>query len=133
VFGPDAVETLVNDADLAALFDHELRWARTVRGLDPAGYWASVVSHPGPLPMLLLLWTGGASVLLAVLPVVLHWVLARVVARRLGRNGDLPLPGVLAVWWRDVFSFAVWAKGLVAKRVGWRGARLAVAHGDILQ
>jgi len=133
VFGPDAVETLVNDRDLAALFDHELRWARTVRGLDPVGYVASVVSHPGPLPLLLLCWPGVASLWLAMLPVVLHWVLARVVAQRLGRNGDLPLPGLLAVWWRDVFSFAVWAKGLVARRVGWRGARLAVAHGDILQ
>jgi len=132
-FSPDPVETLVNDADLATLFDHELRWARTVRGLDPAGYLASLVSHPGPLPLLLpLLSPTWPSLALALLPAGLHWLLARVTAGKLGRNADVPLPNPVAVWWRDTFSFAVWAKGLVVAQVGWRGARLAVTHRDIL-
>lgn len=132
-FGPDVVETLVNDTDLADLFDHELRWARTVRGLDPIGYVASVVSHPGPLPLLMpLLSPTWASLGFAALPVVLHMALAWLVAARLGRNGEVPLPGPATTWWRDTFSCAVWARGLVARKVGWRGARLAVSHGDIL-
>ena len=132
-FGPDLAETLVNDADMAELFDHELRWARTVRGLDPLGYGASLVSHPGPLPLLLpLLSPNWPSLLLAVLPVLLHCALARLTAYRLGRNPQVPLPGPLAVWWRDVFCFAVWARGLFVRRVGWRGARLAVSHRDVL-
>ena len=133
VFGPDTVETLVNDADNAALFDHELRWARTVRGLDPIGYCASVVSHPGPLPLLLVaIAPGVASVMLALLPVMLHWALARLTARRLGRNPGVPLPNPALVWWRDCFAFAVWARGLVVRTVGWRGARLSVSHRDVL-
>ena len=132
-FAPDLAETLVNDADMAALFDHELRWARTVRGLDPLGYGASLVSHPGPLPLLLpLLSPTWPSLLLAVLPVLLHWALARLTARKLGRNRHVPLPGLGWVWWRDLFCFAVWARGLVVRRVGWRGARLAVSHRDVL-
>ncbi|WP_068071842.1 bacteriohopanetetrol glucosamine biosynthesis glycosyltransferase HpnI [Novosphingobium lentum] len=133
-FSPDVVETLVNDASLADLFDHELRWARTVRGLDPVGYVASVVSHPGPLPLLLLLLRPSAFSLCAVLvPVALRWCLARVVERRLGRSAALIRPGPIALWLRDMLCFAVWAKGLVVQRVGWRGQRLAVRDGDILQ
>jgi ceramide glucosyltransferase len=131
-FSPDVVETLVNDPTWAALFDHELRWARTVRGLDPLGYVASLVSHVGPLPLLLLIYPSWGSVAAMLAPVLLHYLLARMVARRLGRNAALPMPGPFALWLRDCFSFAVWARGLVARRVGWRGQRLAMAHGDIL-
>jgi ceramide glucosyltransferase len=131
-FSPDVVETLVNDPTWAELFDHELRWARTVRGLDPLGYVASLVSHVGPLPLLLLIYPSWGSVAAMLAPVLLHYLLARMVARRLGRNAALPMPGPFALWLRDCFSFAVWARGLVARRVGWRGQRLAMAHGDIL-
>ncbi len=131
-FSPDVVETLVNDASWAILFGHELRWARTVRGLDPLGYVASVVSHVGPLPLLLLIYPHWGSVAAMLAPVLLHYLLARLVADRLGRNSALPLPGPFALWLRDCFSFVVWARGLVAGQVGWRGQRLALAKGDIL-
>ena len=29
-----------------AMWRHELRWARTVRGIDPVGYGGSIVTHP---------------------------------------------------------------------------------------
>ena len=132
-FTPDLAETLVNDATLAELFDHELRWARTVRGLDPVGYLASLVSHPGPLPLLLpLLRFSMLSLLLLLLPSLLHWALARLTARKCGVDAALMPPNLSMVWWRDVFSFAVWARGLMVAQVGWRGARLAVTHRDIL-
>lgn len=126
VFSPDPVETLVNDTSHAELFGHELRWARTVRGLDPLGFVASVVSHPGPLPLLLLLYPSlGVAGCIAALP-VLRWWLVRMVERKFGRAACLPKPGLLSIWLRDCYCFAVWIAAFAVGRVGWRGQQLAV-------
>ncbi len=132
-FTPDPAETLVNDASHGELFDHELRWARTVRGLDPLGFAASVVSHPGPLPLLLLLYPGPLAVLSIFLPLLLRWSLVHLVERRFGRAGGMPKPGPIGIWLRDCYCFAVWAAAFTVARVGWRGQRLAVHGGDILK
>ena len=131
-FTPDIAETLVNDASHSALFDHELRWARTVRGLDPLGFAASLVSHPGPLPLLLLLQPGIGACALILAPVLLRWLLVRMVEHRFGRAAELARPGLLAIWLRDCYCFAVWASAFLVGQVGWRGQRLRVERRDIL-
>ena len=132
VFAPDTVETLVNDASNRELFDHELRWSRTVRGLDATGFFASVVSHPGPLTLLLLLRPGWIAVIGILAPIALRWLLAPLVEYRFGKAPGLRRPGPLGLWLRDCYCFAVWAAAAVVGRVGWRGQRLAVHSGDIL-
>ena len=131
-FTPDVAETLVNDATHGELFDHELRWSRTVRGLDPLGFAASVVSHPGPLPLLLLLRPGGLAAVGILLPLLLRWLLVHLIERRFGRAQGMARPGPLAIWQRDCYCFAVWAAAFAVRRVGWRGQRLGVHSGDIL-
>jgi ceramide glucosyltransferase len=132
-FAPDVVETLVNDTDPIDLFDHELRWSRTVRGLDPLGFAFSVVSHLGPLPLFLLLRPSLWTLLAVIAPVALRWLLVRAVEVRFGRAQGLARPGPAAIWLRDVYCFAVWAAAYMVRRVGWRGQRLAVVRRDILQ
>ena len=41
------VRTIVSDASLAALWNHELRWHRTIRGVQPAGSRIDSVSIAG--------------------------------------------------------------------------------------
>jgi len=132
-FTPDIAETLVNDVDRADLFDHELRWSRTVRGLDPLGFFASVVSHPGPLPLLLLLRPSWWAAIGILAPLVLRWMLVLTVEKRFGRAGNLPRPGLIAIWWRDIWCFAVWAAACVVGRVGWRGRRLEIDRAGLLR
>jgi ceramide glucosyltransferase len=132
-FTPAVAETLINDASFGDLFRHELRWARTVRGLEPLGYVASVVTHPGPIPLLLLLRPGWLAVAAIMLPIALRWLLARLVMRRFGRAKGLAAPGPLALWLRDCACFAIWTAGLVVAQVNWRGQRLALHRGDILE
>lgn len=132
VFTPAIAETLINDAGVADLFHHELRWARTVRGLAPLGFAASVVSNPGPIPLLLLLRPGWAAVAMIALPIGMRWVLSRLVARRLGQAEGLPAPGLLDLWLRDLACFAVWISAFAVGHVGWRGQRLALHGGDRL-
>lgn len=133
VFTPAIAETLINDASARELFRHELRWARTVRGLEPLGYFMSVVSNPGPTPLLLLLRPGWAALAMVVLPIVLRWLLARLIARTLGRAHGLAMPGLVGVWLRDLACFAVWVSAFTVAHVGWRGQRLALHDRDRLK
>lgn len=132
VFTPRTAETLANDATLRDLFTHELRWSRTVRGLDPIGFVASVVTHSGPIPLLLLLQPGWIAAGGIVLPVLLRWLLARLVVGRFGRAQGLKTPGPIGLWLRDQFNFAVWLSAFFVSHVDWRGQRIALdgSHKD---
>lgn len=131
-FAPMVVETLANDRSLSDLFSHELRWARTVRGLDPVGYLASVITHSGPIPLLLALFSPGLASFGALLGLIgLRWMLVSLTARRFGRS--FAPPGPLTLWARDQLCFAVWLAGCVVKRVEWRGRRLTVGSGALLE
>lgn len=132
-FAPHVAETLVNDASPRDLFAHELRWSRTDRGEHPIGNLATVVSHPGPLPLLLLLQPGWIAALGIALPVLLRWALARLVERRFGRADSAARIGLIGVVLRDLACFAVWLRGLTASSVEWRGRRLAVGRGGLLE
>ena len=131
-FTPAIAETLINDTSAGELFRHELRWARTVRGLEPLGYVMSVVSNPGPIPLLLLLRPGWAALAMIASPIVLRWLLARLVARTLGRADGFATPGLIGVWLRDLACFAVWVSAFTVAHVGWRGQRLALHDRDLL-
>ena len=132
-FAPHVAETLVNDASPRDLFAHELRWSRTDRGEHPIGNLATVVSHPGPLLLLLLLQPGWMAALGIALPVLLRWALARLVERRFGRADSAARIGLIGVVLRDLACFAIWLRGLTASSVEWRGRRLAVGRGGLLE
>jgi ceramide glucosyltransferase len=132
-FAPHVVETLVNDASLGELFAHELRWSRTDRGEHPIGNLATVVSHPGPLPLLLLLHPGLIAAIGFILPILLRWLLARLVEHRFGRAGTSARPGLAGIWLRDLFCWAVWLRGLTVRQVQWRGSRLDMQRGGLLK
>jgi ceramide glucosyltransferase len=85
------VLTTVPEAGLRALFRHELRWARTIRALEPAGFAASVVQYPLAWALLTVLLAGGA--LWSIGLFVLAWVLRAAAA--------LVVDGALARSWSD--------------------------------
>jgi ceramide glucosyltransferase len=132
-FAPLVVETLVNDAGPRDLFAHELRWSRTDRGEHSIGNLATMVSHPGPLPLLLLLQPGWIAAFGIALPVLLRWALARLVEERFGRADSASRIGFLGVILRDLACFGVWLAGLTVSSVEWRGQRLTVGRGGVLE
>jgi ceramide glucosyltransferase len=103
---------------------HELRWARTVRLVQPAGYLGSVITHFLALAMIGAVLAGGAGWSLALLAALLlvrlgqaHW--ANRTLRAEGR----------ALWLipvRDLISFAVFVAAHLGARVEWRGHRMVV-------
>jgi ceramide glucosyltransferase len=123
------VRTIVSDSSLAGLWNHELRWHRTIRRVQPAGYAGMFLTYPVPLALLAFLLAPQpkrvASLFIAGL---LRIALQRVSAHALGvaaASAWLVLP-------RDLFGIAVWACGLTGNTVTWRDAELHIESGDVL-
>jgi ceramide glucosyltransferase len=112
------VEARVSESSFIGLWRHELRWARTVRTITPAGYAGSVLTHAVAIATVGALATGfglTASVFL-VISVLLRLATAGVIARALGfafkRLWLLPV--------RDALSFAVFVASFFGRKVFWR-------------
>lgn len=118
VISPYVVENIVLEADLRALFRHELRWQRTVRSISPVGLAASVVSNPVALGLLALPLSGfadGAWLALAAALAgreALIYTCSRIF-------GVVPLRAAL-VPVRDVLSLIVLVASFCGQRVTWR-------------
>ncbi|HEX4014213.1 MAG TPA: bacteriohopanetetrol glucosamine biosynthesis glycosyltransferase HpnI [Candidatus Cybelea sp.] len=123
------VRTMVSDSSLATLWSHELRWHRTIRGVQPAGYAGMFLTYPVPLALLALVIAPRPRRLATLFVAALARIaLQRVSARALGVESApawLVLP-------RDLFGIAVWACGLGGKAVRWRGSQLRIESGDVL-
>ena len=122
------VETYVQEVHLQDLLRHELRWAKTIRALQPVGYVASIFMHPGPLPVLLALLRPGPATSAALLGLVLlRWLLVTVTRARFGAAEGVPSASLVDLWWRDQLYFAVWVAGFFGRSIRWRGWNLSIA------
>jgi ceramide glucosyltransferase len=118
------------ESSLGELLAHELRWAKTVRGVDPAGFVGSVVTYPLPLALLGVLALQGAPISLGVLALAAAsraWLIHQV------EKVAEPTPGA---WWllpaRDILSLIVFVGSFFVRVVHWRGTRFRVhARGDL--
>ena len=126
------VATTVPERGIPALWRHELRWARTIRTLEPMGFAASILQYPLVWACLALLVSDGA--VWAWTLVAGTWLFRALAAR--GIDAALapivpPPPEGLAfhgpVWLlplRDFLSVAEWAASHTGRRVDWRGRTL---------
>jgi len=113
------VEARVSEPSLAELWRHELRWARTVRTIAPAGFAGSVLTHAVAIAALNVVATGfglTASIFL-VISLLLRWATAGVIAGVLG----LPTAKLWLLPVRDALSFAVFVASFFGRAVFWRG------------
>ncbi|MBI3288329.1 MAG: bacteriohopanetetrol glucosamine biosynthesis glycosyltransferase HpnI [Elusimicrobia bacterium] len=114
-------------------FKHLVRWARTIRLCQPAGFYASVIQHGFSLLIVRLLVQGpdvaGAALMAGI------WA-AKAAASisldsRLGRRQPR-----LALWLlplAECFSFAAWIGGSASNTVLWRGELFTVQSQGQLQ
>jgi len=125
------VATTVGETGLAALWRHELRWARTIRALEPVGFAASILQFK-------LVW---AALALAAAPgvttaglVAAIWAAGALAARGTERALAPRAPEGLAffapVWLlplREALSVAILIASYLGNRVDWRGHALSAA------
>jgi ceramide glucosyltransferase len=143
--------TTVPEARLAALWRHELRWARTIRALVPGQFAASVLQYPIVWAMLALALSGGALWTWSLFETA--WV-TRVLAARVIDRALRPLVGRIpaafpaafpavfsgglafrAPLWllpvREVLSVGVMLASYAGRAVDWRGDTLDADRGEI--
>jgi ceramide glucosyltransferase len=129
-YPPLIVRHLCTEGSFAELWRHELRWARTVRTLEPAGHFGSVVTHPLPLALIgaaLAGFSTGALIVLAMVLTARLFLKSRIdhIAGMRGGPAWL-LPA------RDMLSFGVFLVSLAGRGVYWQGERLNIgARGAI--
>lgn len=107
------------DTDLAGLWCHELRWNRTIRNVDPAGYAGSIVTHAFPLALIGALIPGAGQVALGVAAMALACRI--VLCVRLERAFGLPSHPYWLLPIRDILSFANFSWSFVSGAVTWKG------------
>jgi ceramide glucosyltransferase len=124
VLSPYIVEARVSEPSLADLWRHELRWARTVRSVAPAGFFGSVLAQPAAIAGLGVLAArfGLTACVFLAISCGLRWASARLAARALG----FPTSGLWLLPARDALSFAVFVASLFARRVSWRDRQYRV-------
>ena len=114
--------TTVGDTSLAALFSHELRWARTIRAVEPVGFALSAVQFPAFWALLTFVMSGAANWAAAL------WLAAVLCRGVIGRSIELKMGATRTPLWlpalRDVLSMWVLLAAYMGAEVAWRGHTL---------
>jgi ceramide glucosyltransferase len=121
---PFTVGHTFSEASFGELLAHELRWARTIRLVDPLGYAGTVITHPLPFALAALALSGFSAIAWMILLVTLACRLS--VPIQVER---LPGGGKSSLWLsplRDLLSFAVFVASYIPGAVDWRGRRYSV-------
>ena len=123
----------VPEASFGALWQHEIRWARTIRGLVPLAHAASTFQHPLFWAMMAFVFSGGARWSVALF--AFAWVVRatsahgidRTLVPRLGRQAFAAPYWLLPL--RDALSVVETIASYWGNEVVWRGHKLTAAVG----
>lgn len=123
VLAPYVVENVIDEPDLKGLFHHEIRWARTIRSVQPLGYSLSFITELLPLSLIaalpLYLLSESGILVLALLcstlavRIALHYAVSVTVP-----GGTMFAPWLIPV--RDLMSVAVRIVSYFGSKVMWR-------------
>jgi ceramide glucosyltransferase len=123
---PYLVDDIVAETSLLGLFRHELRWARTIRLVAPAGFLGSAVTYPVPFAAI--------AVALGGLPVIAPVMLLVALACRIATGWRIDRAFGLrrSSWWllpaRDLLSFTIFVASFLGRRVAWRGRKFRIGR-----
>ena len=112
--------TTVPETHMPALFEHEIRWARTVKSLEPLGFVTTAIQYPLFWAALTIGLSGG--LVEAWWLFLVTWFVRGTVACAIDRN--LKVASSLTIWclpFRDLLSMTVILASYRTRRVAWRG------------
>src|SRR4029077_16244371 len=111
------------------LVRQELRWARTIRAVDPLGYAGLAITHAVPLALLGLVLGGlTPAAMIVVAALACRLALQIELDRAFHLRDDFYWMGSL----RDILSFFVFLASFLGLGVAWRGHRYGVQADNTL-
>jgi ceramide glucosyltransferase len=126
---PFALGHVCSDGSARQLLAAQIRYARTIKSIDPTGHAGGVITHPFALSLTAAAVGGGgqaltlAAIALA-LRVALCWRVERQFAARAGSYLLVPL--------YELMSFAVYVASFFGATVKWRGNRFRVVDDTLV-
>jgi ceramide glucosyltransferase len=126
---PVVVECWSAPMGWAAVWKHQLRWARTIRVCQPVPYFFSILSNAAVWPLLWLFiypanWAFGVTVALLLWRVLS----AQILQNRLTRTPPHPVDASLVVL-KDLLGGAIWVAAFMGNEIGWRGEMYHIQPG----
>jgi ceramide glucosyltransferase len=130
----EVVWTMYPAQSLKGFWEHQVRWARTIRLVRPASFFGLLFTHGLPWAVLAAVvspvWWVGASYLLAyaVLRLGMAWTVG------VWGIGDEVLRGKLwLVPLRDAIHFLVWLGSFASNHVVWGGLEFKIQNGKMME
>jgi len=129
----EVVATMYPVQTLRAFWDHQLRWARTVRLCRPISYIGLIFTHGLPWAILAALLSHTATTAAICLGAYLTLRLSMAFAVGVGVLQDQT---VRRRWWliplRDAIHFVVWLASFASNRVTWGDAQFVMKNGQMV-
>lgn len=137
---PLVVGHACTETSLGDLYAHELRWQRTIKLVDPAGFAGAVVTHPLPLALLAAtLGVAAGAQMASSLGLIVAALACRLLVQiqvdralepdRSERDWRSALGRLALLPARDLLSFVVYLASFLRGTLTWRGERFDV-RGD---
>lgn len=132
---PVVVENIVQEESLSGLYQHELRWARTIKAVEPLGFLSTFLTDLLPWSILagglVLIQTGAAG--LAIMPVAAALIIRLALQATVGISVKVKGGGsFFLIPVRDFLSFFTRVMCYTGRKVKWRDAEMAVDEGGQL-
>jgi len=126
------VDTYLPAYSLRQFFDHQLRWARSVRGARSWGYFSLALTFGLPWAILALLSAREARWAWALFAVTFtaRFVVGLATAAAVLRD-DQVWRDIFLLPLRDLIAPVIWATGLVGNRIVWRGDVFYLKNGRL--
>lgn len=133
ILSPEVVWTMYPAQTPHSFWQHQLRWARTVRLCRPASYFGLLVTHGLP-------WAVLAAFVAPTTGLVIGFLVAYLVLRTLmawtagvwGIRDEVLRRKLWLIPVRDAVHFAVWIAGFASRRVHWGGEDFIMHKGQLV-
>jgi ceramide glucosyltransferase len=132
---PSTVGHACGEMSARELWHREVRWARTIRSIDPAGYTGFIISHAFPLALIGALAGIAAETLSPAAAMglcIASFGCRLALLRQVERAFALPPQSYWLVPLRDLLSLAVYLASSFGRNARWRGRRYSFISGGTL-